>query len=83
MAEKCIRSLTNHHSQFSRKEVGKHVKNVILKETQKTLKKPFAVHNSIFYFSKRMLILDLKISEFWSWIVRKNKRIDNIREMGF
>lgn len=56
----------NHHFQFSKKEVGKHVRNAVLSETQKILKNQFAAHDSIFYFSKQMVILDLKISEFWS-----------------
>jgi len=46
-----------HHSQSSQKEVGKAAKNVILREIPKNSKKPFAVHNSIFYFSKGFLIL--------------------------
>jgi len=46
-----------HHSQSSKKEVGKDAKNVILREIPKNSKKPFAVHNSIFHFSKGFLIL--------------------------
>jgi len=54
--EKCIQSLTSHHSQSSKKEAGKHAKNAILREIQKNSRKPFAVHNSIFHFSKGFLI---------------------------
>jgi len=46
----------SHHSQSSKKEAGKHAKNAILREIQKNSRKPFAVHNSIFHFSKGFLI---------------------------
>lgn len=45
----------NRHFRSLKKEVGRHVKSVILKETQKISKNQFAVHNSIFYFSKQFL----------------------------
>jgi len=45
----------NHHFQFLKKEVGRHAKNVVLKETQKILKNQFAVHDSIFSFSEQFL----------------------------
>ena len=61
MAEKCILSLTSHHLQSSEKEAGRHVKNVDLRETRKILKKLFAVHNSIFHFSKQSIIVEVII----------------------
>ncbi len=45
-----------HHFQFLKKEAGKHVKNVILKEIQKILKKAFVVCDNIIHFSKQILI---------------------------
>ena len=54
--EKCILYPTRHHFQFLKKEVGKYAKNVILKEIPKILKIPSAVHNSIIYFSKQILV---------------------------
>lgn len=45
----------NHHFQFLKREVGRHAKSVVLKETQKISKNQFAVHNSISYFSEQFL----------------------------
>ena len=41
--------------QFLRQEVGKYVKNVILKEILKILKNPSVVHDSIFHFLSNFL----------------------------
>ena len=54
--EKCILCPTSHHFQFLKKEVGKYAKNVILKEVQKISKNPSAVHDSIIYFPKQILV---------------------------
>ncbi len=56
MEEKCILYVMNQHFPFSKKEVGKHAKNATLREIQKISKNPFAVHDSIFHFSKQFLI---------------------------
>ena len=44
------------HSPFLKKEAGRYVRNAVMREIQKNSKNPFAVHNSIFHFSKQFLI---------------------------
>jgi len=53
--EKHILYLTSQHFPSLRKEAGKYAKNVTLREIQKNLKNSFAVHKTIFNFSKQFL----------------------------